>query len=119
MKAPLLALVLLAGCTSHHVALLSPTPEVEGDCFAACTARFGARPTSHCGTRKEAQLLVCAYDRPNSGTQPWQRPPESGEAGVACRAECERVGYPKAEACWRLPTPTGTALACGYGVGYH
>lgn len=118
-RAVVLSLVLLAGCTSHHVALLSPATDLEGNCFEQCSARFGARPTLHCGPRKDAGLLVCAYDRTAPGTQPWQRPPETGEAGVACRSECERAGYPKAETCWRVATPDGTALACGYEVGYH
>jgi hypothetical protein len=107
-----LFLVLLCGCYTHPVTLVAPAEPPAGDCFAACQAIFGARPTLNCGEREgPPRTLHCSYDA-------W---PLAGDAGAGtCREECERAGLKEVEACGAVTTTAGApAVGCQYRVGYH
>jgi hypothetical protein len=107
-----LPFLFLLGCTTHPVMLVAPGEPPGGNCFEACQAVFGARPTLNCGEREgPPRTLVCSYDA-------WA----SSDAGASgsCQAECERAGLRGVEACFPLTTAAGApAVGCQYRVGYH
>lgn len=104
------------GCASPTVMLVAPVEPTEANCFETCEALFGLRPTLGCGVREAPRrTLTCSYDHRYPAPEPAQ-----GEAGVACRAECDRAGLEKVEACWSVKTKSGKAtVACRYQVLYH
>jgi len=103
------------GCYSYPVMLVAPAPSASGDCFTACEAAFGQKPTLNCGEReKPAPSLICSYD-----TWPPGFSPTDAEADT-CRAECEQAGVRQVEAYRSLTTKDGSsAVACQQRVGYH
>ncbi|MGC4118060.1 MAG: hypothetical protein QM765_26625 [Myxococcales bacterium] len=118
MKKPWVCLVslVLSGCASPMVMLVAPAEGEPANCFEACEALFGLKPTVNCGVRKEPRrVLTCSYDH----RYPAQVPAK-GEAEVACREQCASAGLEKVEACWAVKTQSGEAtVACRYQVPFH
>ncbi len=110
------AVMLAVGCASQMVVLVAPGKNADANCFEACEALFGLKPTVNCGVRtRPERVLTCSYDHRHPRAEP-----ASGVAEAACRAECSRAGLESVDACWSVTTASGEpSVACRYKVPFH